>query len=321
MKGRILRTICFLLFAVCVAASLLTLQDMRRTWDSWTGPIEKRSAADIRLAAGTLPGLDWAAYAQEAAQALGTAAYPGRNAKAAILRFAGYPDVIGFFPLSSGHLPKADELDACAVDSATAFALWNSLDVTGQRLICDKKTYNVVGVLDVDQRLTLLPARSDEEMDRLAVRSPDGYEALTALEGALGLTPDAWFFGDTEMTNGLLFACAVPLWALLGIGLVWLKRRGGAFRLAGDGLVVCAALAMLLWAVACVPVRLLPGRWSDFSFYMEQFRAWQGRELRMPGARDLMRTAGAARVLALSAFACLTLIGERMCMRCERSRG
>jgi hypothetical protein len=321
MKRCVLRFACLVAFAALLAASMLALGDMRRAWDSWVSPVESESAADIRLAAGTMKGLDWAAYAQSAYQALGAEEYPGKSVKAPILKFTGNPEVIAFFPLSSGRLPAAGEAGVCAVDRATAFALWNSLDVTGRRLVCEKKTYNVVGVLDVSQRLALLPARGGDGLDRLAVRSADGYVALTALENALGQTPETFVLGDSELTKALLFACAVPGWILLLYGLSRLKRCGGVFRLTGNGLAACAALALLLWAVACVPVRLLPGRWADFSFYVEQLRAWQAREPRLAGARDLMRTAGAARVLVLNALACLAIVGERLCAGCERSRG
>jgi hypothetical protein len=283
--------------------------------------MESKSASDIRLAAETMTGLDWAAYAQGVYQALSAEEYPGKSAKVSILKFTGNPDVIAFFPLSSGRLPAAGEAGLCAVDRATAFALWNSLDVTGRRLVYEKKAYNVVGVLDVGQRLALLSARDGDGLDRLAVRSTDGFLALTALENALNQTPELFILGDEELTRALLFVCSVPGWILLLCSLSRLKRRGGAFRLAGNGLTVCAALAMLLWAVECVPVRLLPGRWSDFSFYVEQLRAWQGREPRLPGVRDLMRTAEAAYVLALSALACVAAFCERMCAGCERSRG
>lgn len=321
MKRRVLRSACLVAFAMCMAASLLALRGMRRAWDSCAGPMESKSAADIRLAAGTMAGLDWAAYAQGAYQTLGAEEYPGRAAKAPVLKFAGNPDVIAFFPLSSGRLPISGEAGVCAVDRTTAFALWNSLDVNGRRLVYEKKTYRIVGVLDVDQRLLLLSARDGDGLDRLAVRSTDGYSALTALESALGLMPEPFILGDAELTKALLFVCALPGWILLLSCLSKLKRRDGVFRLAGSGLTACAALAMLLWAVACVPVRLLPGRWSDFSFYVEQLRAWQSREPLLPGARDLMRTAEATRVLALSALACLAVLGERTCVGCEKSRG
>jgi hypothetical protein len=318
MKARVLRILCWLMLAACVGASFMRYLDMRRAWNAWVSPIEEKSAADVALAAETLPGLDWAAFSQSDRQTLGADGNPERSTQAPEMRFIGNPGVIAHFPLSAGRLPMAEEPGVCALDRATAFNLWNSDDVTGKRLVINKASYTVVGVLDIDPGLVLLPSRKNDKMDRLAVYSPDGYEALASLSGALGVTLETWFLGDRELEGWLLPLCALPVLLLIAGLLIRLYRRGGLIGIAGKALLWCAAIAALCWVVACVPSRLLPGNWSDFPFYVEQVNSWQNRTLRLPSARDLMIQSDALRLMMTSALACLTLIAERMCRKCAK---
>ncbi|MEF9896468.1 MAG: hypothetical protein RR843_11910, partial [Clostridia bacterium] len=85
-----------------------------------------------------------------------------------------------------------------------------------------------------------------------------------------------------------------------------------------DGRLDLGAVLALLW---CVPVRLLPARWSDFSFYGEQVAALRARPFRAPDVRDELIKWDMLRAGGWCAAACMALWMERMWLRCEKSHG
>ena len=161
----------------------------------------------------------------------------------------------------------------------------------------------------------MVSAAQDAGFDRLAAGS---REELAVLAAALGEEMDPFELSGLEISRAALLLCIFPVIFRVASALGALRRRGGWRREAANlllGALVAGAVLAILW---CVPVRLLPTRWSDLSFYADLLSEFRTRDLRLPDARDLLLQNGLARVGVLSLLACAAFWIERKCLQCEK---
>ena len=69
----------------------------------------------------------------------------------------------------------------------------------------------------------------------------------------------------------------------------------------------------------CIPIRLLPVRWSDLLFYGEQIRAFRERPRSVPTIRDVLLGRDAAQTCLWCALSLITLRFERKVRSCAKS--
>jgi len=318
MKPKMIAALLALMLVSFSALNVFTAADMGRTWgDGAVCYISPRTQQDLSLLAVLYPGLEWTAYAQSEPQPIANDELPVRTAEAAVLSFLGAPERIAFFPLASGRLPQGGERGACALDVNTAFELFKSVNADGNLIRLDGKAVRVVGVMDVDRPLVLTPAEQDTKLSRLAA---DDRNAMSSLSLALEVEPDPFELTGAELTRLMGLLCAVPWLLAAALFLSSLRRRGGWWRVASTILLWALSLGAVLALLWCVPVRLLPARWSDMAFYGEQAAAFRARTFRAPDIRDELLKWDALRAGFWCALACIALWMERMWLGCVKSR-
>lgn len=317
MKRRMIAGLLAAMLVSFSAANVFTVVDMGRTWgDGAVCSIGTQTKQDLSLLTALYPDLTWTAYAQSEAQTLVSDEFPTRTTKAAVLSFLGAPERIAFFPLVSGRLPMDGETDACALDADTAFELFKTTDASGNFIRLGEKMVRVVGVIDVDRPVVLIPAEQDTQFRRLAA---DDRDAMLALSSALGVEPDSFELSGAELTKLMGLLCAVPWLLAAALFLGSLRRRGGWWRTVSTVSLWTLLLGVILALLWCVPVRLLPARWSDMEFYGEQVAAYRARPFRAPDIRDELLKSDVLRAGMWGTMACIALWMERMWLGCEKS--
>lgn len=160
----------------------------------------------------------------------------------------------------------------CAISSTLAWTLFGSYDIMGLTVALDRTEYFISGVFKSKSKTLLYPAQSGFTHAALRGLSPDtpktDAEQWAAATGAGKIT--AITYGPQKAWLAQA-ACALPA-LIVGLALVVLLLR---FICALPGVLHGAALFALAlafaWAVPhflqTLPGWLIPGRWSDFSFW------------------------------------------------------
>ena len=257
-----------------------------------------------------------------------------RSTSAAVLELFGDGGEVWPAAFRYGNYPARGDETGCAVDEATADALWGSARVVGQAVLWKGKTYYVRGVMKGSGGLLLVQGGEDAEpWPNLLLRFRDG-DAGTQAEHFLSQNqiPGGQMLDLSLLHQGLTALAALPGAALtLGI-LLRLFQRGRALTAAPLLLVCYLPPALLgagavLWCAGApwsVPERFIPTRWSDFEFWV---RLFSGGMEKLRGyltlaavQRDLRYGALAAgcALLSLTALALAVLAAERAGVRTER---
>lgn len=263
-----------------------------------------------------------------------TAGDGDRTAAAEVLELFGDGESVWPVGFLSGGYPARGDSDGCAVDRTVAEALWGSADAVGNELKLGERTYLVRGVFSGGSGLVVTQAEegSDEAFFQLLLRFPQGTTKSDAENWLLAHDAGGGALLDLPLFRWLWSLLAALPGFLLALGLALrLGRRGWALRrspllLASYLLPALAAGWLVLWCAGGLeefPARLIPDRWSDFSFWAKTLREL-GAELKSglsaPGARDF-RCWGAALgcvLAALPAAGFTVLAAERVRIRSER---
>lgn len=318
MRRRITATLLAIVFAYCSASSICGAIGIKRIWGNGIAcSIDAKAGEELSLLTALYPDIQWTAYAQSAPLIIANYELPARTAKAAALSFLGAPNRIAFFPLASGRLPLIGELGACALTTNTAFELFKSANAQGNLVRIAGNTMRVVGIIDMDYPILLISAKPETILNRLAA---DDRDTLILLSSALGVAPDPFELSGAETRNLILLLCAAPWLLVAAQFLVPLRGRGGWRKLVFAVLVWALALGVVLAILGCVPVRLVPARWSDMTFYTELAAAFEARPFRQKDIRDELFKRDALRAGLWSAAACIALWMERMWLKRVRSR-
>ena len=317
MKRAVIRLFCLAAFAAALTGAVCLALNMQKMWANCAAcSIAPSTGDELALLDALYPDAEWTAYTQDAASlSVTNEALPARSAQVQELSFLGDPSRIAFFPLVSGRLPREGESGVCALDADTAWALFRSTDANSNCVRANGDSLLVVGILDVERPLLMVPAAQDARFDRLAASS---REALEALASALGEETDPFELSGSEIARIALLLCIFPIVLRIASALGVLRRRGGWRREAVNLLLwalFAGAVLAILW---CVPVRLLPARWSDLGFYAELLDSFRARDLRLPDARDLLLQSGLVRAGILCLMACVAFWIERKCLKCEK---
>ena len=205
-----------------------------------------------------------------------------RTARLTMLLVYGNASYAYLAAYRSGACPAPGDSAGCALDRMAADQLFGGEDVLGCRLTIDGKTRVVRGIMEGDEGVVITQAdeQSDERFGAAALLvTPgiDGEQAAALFFSALGISPDAVidtpFFAPFVHTLSLL-----PAWVLCAVVILRMLRRTSALRLT-PAIRLCTAavalfsVALLLWAAQFAfvfPDRLIPTKWSDFSFWSQR---------------------------------------------------
>lgn len=247
-----------------------------------------------------------------------------RNVQADEILLCGNPELV----FEDCRMLDREDTDGCLVDEKTAWELFGSLDVTGQRLTCEGKDYTIRGVIpgnkkvfahmvDGSQPAPQTETRAEAEepalensLDRITLQRLEGKSIQELyLEWSSRYNVFAKLM-DLELLQGISGCCMLLMPTTLCICLLWyLCRR---FRkteqlwqkagIAGLALLVFIGFGFFLKHRVRIPDEYIPTRWSDFSFWSRLWKEkWEAVQLllQMPKAdvdygwmEGLMRMAG-----------------------------
>ncbi|WP_418666320.1 hypothetical protein [Allofournierella sp.] len=211
---------------------------------------------------------------------------PAQAADAGVLWYWG--EAAQVFPgeYLAGTAPGPWDEAGCAVSGALAWQLWGSLDAVGQRLEVEGAVRTVRGVFRERKALVLAassPAAGAFTAVELAAAGLTAEEARAFAQNCGLGAPDFMVYGEGLVSLAVLAAWlpagVLALAALVRLALwsrSWPPLARQSFWLLA---LVGAALALPL-LLGLVPGWLLPGRWSDFGFWigLAQRLAAQGEE-------------------------------------------
>ena len=160
----------------------------------------------------------------------------------------------------------------CAISSELAWELFGSYDIVGQEVTQDRSRYIVSGVFDAQNRMILYPAQEGFTAAELRETSPDtpkGDACQWAASAGLD-TPQSIEYGPQKVWLAKVL-CGLPtllvMLAMLVILLRMMRQLPKLLRsLLFFALAILAAL-LLPPFLRNLPGWLIPGRWSDFSFW------------------------------------------------------
>ena len=313
MKRRIVAMLLAMMFVSCSILNIVVNVGLQKKWDTKISCyIGSEASVNLPLLSSLYPEIEWTAYTQSEQYSIMNDELPNRKADPSVLYYWGKPDQIMFLSILKGRLPHEKEYDACALDSNTAFALFNSTEPDGSSIRVNGKRIRVVGVIDINYPLILIPAESEVGLDYLAA---DNRNSLILLTSALGAELDSFELSCNELVKLLWITCILPWVFAAALLLLWIRRRGGWYRDASNAVLWLLFVSMVLLVMQCVPVRFLPSRWSDMSFYGQQVNAFSSRPFRSPNVYSKLLRQDVSQVLAWCAGACISLCLERMWLR------
>jgi len=301
IKSTVVTALLWCLMAVLVVFGALNVSALRQYPSvslRYKTPISGQAAYNARLYAARQSGdfVFWPTFWHET-QAFFKNEYNSMTAVAIL--YSGDAALVWPARYLSGSAPGVTDGAGCAVSSALSRALWGGTDVVGKTVEADGDIRTVRGVFEGDEPLALLSVRDEDTSRNFSAveltggpSSPASSDAVSfAISAGLG-SPDFILMGTATGLATVLALLPFLLLALYPIVFVILRLRThpavsrGILFLALMGFAI--ALPVLLGAL---PNRMIPTRWSDFSFW-GAFAGQVGENLRQylilePKLRDV----------------------------------
>lgn len=252
------------------AAGLVAAETAPITAEQMQDRIDQAAAAGVDLP----PLVLW--QRQEAQLVSG---YLNRQTTLQAVTYLGAADRLYVPEFLQGTWPT--ESWGCVIDETVAHAIFGSDQVLGQSLQWGASTYHITGIVADGGGVGYFPTTDgdDTAMSHLLL---DLTQTGTGVFGAelvlqqLNISAASCF--DLGLWVWLLQAAerlpVFMLWVDLSIAAVSLHRRMGRLSLltcaSSAGCLTAAALLWKLGKFPSLPARLLPSRWSDFTFWTTQ---------------------------------------------------
>lgn len=271
---------------VCSVLSATIIYNIQRSWAERVAvTIPPRTEQELSILSVLYPESKWAAFQQIESQRIYGDGGGYQKADVSALMFHGDPDSIVFFPMTAGRIPSDGENSVCALDRETAFELFRSVDVIGNWIIYDRKMIQVVGILDINIPLVVISGDSETLYTNIAACN---HDELTTLVAVLGEEADQFTLSGMEVARLLWILCSIP-WVSVVLSVVWrIRKNSGGWKVLSNVLLCIILMGLLIALLNCIPVRLLPARWSDLSFYSEMINNFRNRPYSMPTVRNVM---------------------------------
>lgn len=317
MIRKVASSLLLMLFILCSAISIMRAANIQKCWqESVSTILAPHTEEELSALEASYPEAKWAAFQQVESQFITGGIEGSWNSKVSMLLFHGMPDSIAHFPMTAGRMPAYGENNVCALDKNTAFKLFSSVDVVGSNVNYDGNDWMIVGILDIDDPVLIAPGTEETVYDHIAA---DHRETLETLVSALGGEADLFSLSGVETARLLWILCGFP-WAMIILtGIRKMRKRSEVWKVISNVAFCMALLGMVIALMVCIPVRLLPTRWSDLSFYGEQMRAFRARPCSVPTIRDVLLGRDVLQTCVWCALALITLRFERKVRSCAKS--
>ncbi|MBQ8962307.1 MAG: ABC transporter permease [Clostridia bacterium] len=317
MKKRITAGFLFILFILCSAISIMLATNIQRCWgERVSTTLTQCTEDDLSALEVSYPPTTWAAFQQNESQLITGGIEGSQKGKVSTLLFHGNPDSIAHFPMVAGRIPADGEDGVCVIDKGTAFELFRSVDAIGSRVNFDENALEIVGVMDVDDPLLIAPGAAETAYTHIAAENRD---MLTAIVSALGDDADPFVLSGMETARLLWFLCGLPWIMVILPGILRMRSRSEVWKVISNVVLCTVLLGTVIALLYCIPIRLLPSRWSDLSFYGEQVRAFRERPRSVPTIHDVLLGRDVLHTCIGCALTLIALRIERKVRSCVKS--
>ena len=256
------------------------------------------------------------------------------NISCDVIRIYGHGEDVFHYTVLQGSYPAKGDAAQCALSDTAAFQLFGSAQAMGQRLTWDERTYTVQGIFSSDQNLMLTQesAASETAMPNMRLRFTDGGSRQQAEEflARTSFGSGAILLDMPLVAWGLEALAALPVlllgfWVLARLmGRAWQKRKYPRLLLTELPYLLPLAIAAI-WLLAAqlnLPAALIPGEWSDFSFWSDLPKGWIDNLtlwLRQPSGGDIDLIFAAIGIFALLFLAMATGIWTLSHVKIQKS--
>lgn len=204
----------------------------------------------------------------------------GANASGMFLKIMGNKELVFPDMLLSGSYVLSDDYAGCMISSRMAETLFGSVQVVGEEMKSDGKSYVVRGILKSRRFFAAVSGDKQRDYQQVLLDNTDGKmtasTAKSILYEKLGAEPAA--FMESGLYGALArAACMVPVWTAFFMLWIFLYRCTAP---RGTGILLKILLAVLGFAAAQKLAALtftfsadyLPSMWSDFEFWQSLLR-------------------------------------------------
>lgn len=225
-----------------------------------------------------------------------------RRSRASVYGMRGQVQAVFGNTLAAGRYFTDGEEAVCLIDGKTARELFGSRDVTGREVLLDGEKMQVVGILQGDRGVCVIPAGEDEAFCGVTVRKQKAEQSSDTAVSLIGLYMQGtaerivdgqlYYILALLKTAGILTAATV----IPAVLLIMVKER----RLAGAAVLAAGVLILAVIAVQ-IPAGsdYLPTYWSDFDFFGELQEEKEGQIESLKAHQEFWHEEGFLRVKAV----------------------
>ena len=236
-----------------------------------------------------------------------------------------YGDINQVYPmrLTQGNLLTQEDYEGCMIDQVVAYKLFGTVDSVGNIITYRNKQYYIRGIIKSPEPIFFIQINDKKHtysnLELVYEDKENGQELANAFMTQNNLA-DSYTLLDGPFYGGILDRLyRVPGW-FLGfymlyqiLKVIWRRRTLPlqAFVLLLGFLAVWMVLKWLLEFQIHIPERLIPTKWSDFSFWIEKYKEFRIQMGQMayltPTVKDInfIRYAKRCIYYTLISFACI----------------
>lgn len=198
----------------------------------------------------------------------------GREQIVSLYQMEGQQSAVFGRGLCVGRYFTEGETSVCLLDRETVRSLFGSDNVLGMKVRRQDTEYEVVGVLEGEQKLCVVPAKKGALYDGAAAKKAEKTAsskiAFGALEAAVGGVGQQRVDGHLYYITACLFYFFIIAIFLLFFGIKKRKRKRKVI------MILCMALAIEVFVMGIGFAKpgsdYLPSYWSDFDFFVQLFK-------------------------------------------------
>lgn len=196
----------------------------------------------------------------------------GREQIVSLYQMKGQQSAVFGRGLCAGRYFTEGETSVCLLDRETVRSLFGSDNVLGMKVRWQDTEYEVVGVLEGEQALCVVPAKEGALYDGVATKKAEKTAsseiAFGALEAAVGGVGQQRIDGHLYYITACLFYFLIIAIFLLFFGIKERKRK--------VIMILCMVLAIEVFVMGIGFAKpgsdYLPSYWSDFDFFVQLFK-------------------------------------------------
>jgi len=204
-----------------------------------------------------------------------------------------YGDMKQVYPmtLTEGTLPYSEDYEGCVIDENSAYELFRTSSATGNFITYQNKKYCIRGVIKAEEPMMLIHIyQGNNTYSNLELEYEDKENGGQLAENfisqnSLADTASYTLIEGSFYARTLKLFYRIPAW-FLGFYMlyrlmkcIW-KRRTLPLQVVILLLVFMSVWLVLQWLMEFqfyIPERLIPTRWSNFTFWIEKFTAFRNQ--------------------------------------------